>query len=510
MEKATLKNDGFAIVYGLAVFFIASVSGLSILYICQKDRTTAGDYSKVRTSAMSARAALTAFENQCEDQPLVILDILKKYNLNHSNKWLLGNALSAGSENKIKYWNSSNSPSFSACIMRYDSVNLLLQVQGIGYGAGGGKKKAIGIYRLKGALEDILWDQNDAIHLSGEGRNFDSRIIVNGNVYCGGDLHFNHGANGSIINGDVKTGNSNAVSSFDPNVTINGKAFFQTPVKLNGTLTINGKSGFQKNIYTDGTLKLNGDTYLNSTVNGNQYLDLCNNKVTHSGSASRIINASQIINNHGVIDIANELNMKDGNEYSFTAKIDQIGNKYQYWPNWDTINAETLNQKYQIAAANGDLWNGFLVIKVSNYATMESSAETFTGKVIWIVESGIACNGNWYDCAASSNTMVYVKSGGYITGMGSNKNFRGYIYVEGNGDVNYLFGNGNSFRGAIHHVSNNSKFQLNSGAPLNIFYDREVIKEFVRFNVITPPGVISKELIMNDVKLRTELLSLYY
>lgn len=76
--------------------------------------------------------------------------------------------------------------------------------------------------------------------------------------------------------------------------------------------------------------------------------------------------------------------------------------------------------------------------------------------------------------------------------------------------MNYLFGNGNSFRGAIHHVSNNSKFQLNSGAPLNIFYDREVIKEFVRFNVITPPGVISKELIMNDVKLRTELLSLYY
>jgi len=510
MEKATLKNDGFAIVYGLAVFFLASVSGLSILYISQKDRTCAGDYSKVRSSALSARAALCAFEKQCEDQPLVILDILKKYSIDHSNKWLLGDNLNAGSENKIKCWNGSDAPSFSACIMKYDSVNLLLQVQGIGYCAGGGKKKAIGIYRLKGALEDIVWDQNDAIHLAGEGRNFDNRITVNGNVYCGGDLHFNSGANGSIINGDLKTGISDLTSSFDINVTVNGKAFFQSPVKLNGALTINGKSGFQKNIYTDGALKLKGDTYLNSTVNGNQYLDLCNNKATHSGSASRIINASQIINNHGTIDIANELNMRDGNELSFTIKIDQVGSKIQNWPSWGTIKAETLNQKYQQALANGDLWNDFLVYKVSNYANMESSAGTFTGKVIWIVESGIACNGNWYDCAASSNTLVYVKSGGSITGMGSNKNFRGYIYVEGNGDVNYLFGNGNSFRGAIHHVSKNSKFQLNSGAPLNILYDREVLKELVRFNVITPPGVTSKALVLNDVKLRTELLSLYY
>ncbi len=515
MEKAIFKNDGFAVVYGLAVFFIASVCGLSILYISQKDRTSAADYSKVRSSAMSARTALTSFENQCETQPQVILDILRKFSNNSSSKWLLSDASSAGSENKIKCWSGSDAPSFSACIMKYDSINMLLQVQGIGYGAGGGKKKAIGIYRLKGALEDITWDQNDAIHLACPGTNVDDRVIVNGNMYCGRGFHFNGGASGNVINGDLKTGTSGK-SSFDGSTTIKGKAFFQDEVKVNGgaSFEVNGKSGFQKNIETDGVINLFENAYFNSTVSGNKQINLQNNIATHSGSVSKITNASQIINNDGDINIANELSMKDGNELSFSAKIDQIDNKtiFQYESlGWGKVNAEKLNEKYQQAAANGDLWNDFLVIKVNTtWAEMESSAGTFTGKVLWIVESGINCDGNWYDCSSASNTMVYVKSGGTVNGMGSGKNFRGYVYVEGNGKANYKFGSGNSFRGAIHHVSGNSDFQLNSGAPLNIFYDREVLKDFVRFDILTPPGVTNRKIVMNDIKLRTELLSLYY
>lgn len=517
MKKAALKNDGFAIVYGLAVFFIASICGLSILYISQKDRTSAGDYSKVRSSAMSARAALTAFEKQCEDQPVVVLDILRKYSLDHSDKWLLGDASSAGSETKFKCWNGPDAPSFSACIMKFDSVNLLLQVQGIGYGAWGGKKKAIGIYRLKGAQEDISWDQDDAIHLACPAHNVDQRIVVYGNMYCERGFHFNGGAIGNIIYGNVKTGNDATASAFDGSTTINGDAFFQTPVNVNGgaSVIINGRSGFHRNIYTDGTVDLYGNAYFNNTIEGNKNINLRNNIATHSGSvgSSKIMNASQIINNYGQIDIGNELNMRSGNELSFTAKIDQIDSKIiQQWQRGGTISAEILNQKYQQAAADGDLWNDFLVIRVSNGANMISSTGTFTGKVIWIVESGMNCNGAWYDCSPSSNTMVYVKSGGRVSGMGSRKNFRGFVYVEGNGEVSYLFGSGNSFRGAIHHVSPTSKFQINSsdGSAVNIYYDKEVLKEFVRFNVITPPGVTSNKLVLNDIKLRTELLGLYY
>ncbi len=521
MSKATFKNDGFAIVYGLAVFFIASASGLSILYISQKDRSGAGDYSKVRSSAMSARAALKAFEHQCESQPSAVIEILKKYNQNHSYKWLLGDVAHSGSENKLKCWNGTDAPSYSAHIMKFDSVNLLLQVQGIGYGGGGGKKKAVGIYRLRGALDEITWDQNDAIHLAGPARNFDQRVTVNGNVYFGADVHFNSGAAGSIINGDFKTGNSTSLqSSFDGSTTINGKAFFQTTVRINGgvNLTVNGKSGFQRSISTDGTVDLYGDTYLNSTVDGNARLNLRGNMVTHSGqvTSNDIVNgtASQIVNNGSNINIANALNMRDGNELSFTGSVDQIdaGLIYQYSSlGWGSITAENLNQQYQNASAQGKLWNNFLVIRINGYsASMNSSAGTFNGKVIWVVESGINCNGQWYDCSASSNTMVYVKSGATINGLGSGKNFRGYVYVEGDGKVIYQFGNGNSFRGAIHHVSPTSGFTFNSGSPLNIQYDREVLKDFVRFNLLTPPGVTVREMVLNDIKLRPELLSLCY
>ncbi|HEX3020659.1 MAG TPA: hypothetical protein VHP36_10175 [Chitinispirillaceae bacterium] len=520
MLKATCKSDGFAIVYGLAVFFMASISGLSILYISQKGRDSAEDYSKVRSSAMAARSALTAFENQCKTQPKTVVDILNKYGKRSSCKWLLGDTAGTDFERRFKCWNASNAPLFSACITKFDSMNLLLQIQGIGYGCGGGRKKATGIYRIKGVKSGITWDQKDAIHLAGPARNFDQRIIVNGNVYCGADGHFNSGAAGSVINGDLKTGNSATLqSSFDGNTTINGNAFFQTRVKINGgaAVIINGRSGFHRGIYTDKTVDLFGDTYINSTVDGNAGLHMHNNSVTHSGQilASDIVDnsASQIFNNGGQVDIAKVLNMKDETKFSFNGQIDLIPSNliFEYSSlGWGSISAEKLNLKYQSASAQGMLWNGFLVIRINQWASMSSTSGTFNGKVIWIVESGLNCNGDWYDCAASSNTLIYVKSTGTINGMGSGKDFRGYIYVEGNGSVIYSFKNGNSFRGAIHHVSPTANFTLNSGAPLNIHYDEEVLKEFIMLNVIVPPGLSNPGLTLDDYSLRTELLSLYY
>lgn len=520
MEKATLKNDGFALIYGLAVFFLASVGGLSILVISQKDRATAGDYSKMRSAALIARAALSAFEGQCKSQPQTVVDILKGYNVNHSKKWLLGDAAQAGFEHKFKCSNAVNAPYFSACIMKFDSVNLLLQVQGIGYGGFGGKKKAIGIYKLEGIQAITTWKQKDAIHLAGSARNFDQPVIVQGNVYCGADIHFNGSSSGSVINGDLKTGNSStSTSSFDGSTTINGTAFFQTQVTINGsaTVTINGKSGFAKNIWVDKMMELHGDTYLNGVVNGNSTLNMYGNMVTHSGMVtwSDIYNssASKLINNSGSIDIASVLGMNSEDSLSFIGNINSIHSDKIFLVSsldMNNITASKLNQKYNEASSNGKLWNGFLVIQINQPVSMSASFDTFEGKVILIVDNTLNCNGDWYNCSATSNTLVYVRSGGRVNGLGSGKNFRGYVYVEGSGDVTYQMRSGNSFRGAIHHVSANSPFKINSGAALNIQYDESVLKEFVNLGVVSPPGAITSEFVLNDHRIRTELLSIFY
>lgn len=523
MKKLVLKNDGFAVVYGLAVLFIASISGVSIMYISQKDRSSASDYSKVRSAASAARAALDAFEGQCSSQPQDVLEILKKYNQNSSNKWLLGNAQDASSEQRIKSWNSKDAPSFSACIMKFDSTNYLVQVQGIGYGGVGGKKKAVGLYKLRGIGSSASWVQRDAIHLAGEGRYFDVRINVNGNVYFGADVHFNGGAIGSVINGDFKTGATDKESVFDVPVTINGNAFFQTPLRVKGTfgISIYGNSGFEKKVTIGPDLKLYGAAFVNDKISEPDpgKFDMNNNLFMHSGIQSQIEkkvkSASPApINNNGKIDIASRLGMNTGKEPHLEAGIDHIpSNKIMKFSSlgFNNFTATQLQAKYNEAASKNQLWNDFLVIRVDTYANMSlNSSSTFDGKVIWIVDSKINCNGYWYKCGPTSNTLVYVRSGGCVDGLGSAHFFRGYVYVEGNGEMKYNWSTGNTFRGAIHQVSDKSQFQMNSGKELNITYDESVLNEIIATGVIRYPKGMSGGLVLQDTKIRPELLSIYY
>jgi len=523
MRKLALKNDGFAVVYGLAVLFIASISGVSILYISQKDRSSASDYSKVRSAASAAKAALDAFEGQCSSQPQNVLEILKKYNQNSSNKWLLGGSQNASSEQRIKSWNSKDAPSFSACIMKFDSTNFLVQVQGIGYGGIGGKKKAVGLYKLRGIGSGISWTQKDAIHLAGEGRNFDVKLNVNGNVYFGADVHFNAGTVGSVINGDFKTSNSDKTSEFDAPITINGNAYFQTPLEVKGTsgISIYGKSGFEKIVKIGPDLKLYGAAFVNSQISasGNAQFDMNNNPFMHSGSQSLIEkmvrNASPApINNNGKIDIASKLGMNTGKEPHLEAGIEHIpSDRIMKFSSLGLNNftAAQLQAKYNNAASKNQLWNDFLVIRVDTWASMNvNQSSTFDGKVIWIVDVGLSCNGYWYKCGPSSNTLVYVRSGGSVSGLGSAYNFRGFVYVEGTGNVSYNWSKGNTFRGAIHHVSDQSQFQMNSGIELNITYDENVLNEIIKTGVIRYPKGVSGGLVLQDTKIRPELLSIYY
>ena len=74
-----------------------------------------------------------------------------------------------------------------------------------------------------------------------------------------------------------------------------------------------------------------------------------------------------------------------------------------------------------------------------------------------------------------------------MDGLGSAHFFRGYVYVEGNGEMKYNWSTGNTFRGAIHQVSDKSQFQMNSGKELNITYDESVLNEIIATGVIRYP-----------------------
>ena len=51
------KNDqnGFAVVYGLAILFAATIAGTSLTYITNKDKVASTEMVKVRAAAIAAR-----------------------------------------------------------------------------------------------------------------------------------------------------------------------------------------------------------------------------------------------------------------------------------------------------------------------------------------------------------------------------------------------------------------------------------------------------------------------
>lgn len=140
MKRDVGNQNGFAVVYGIVVLFLASVTGFSLLYISQKDKGASADYSKMRTAAVASKAGLTAFERQCSNAPEQILDLVKKYTQDHNSKWLFGSVANSTEEQKISFWAGSDAPSFSARIMKFDPLSHLVQIEANGYG-GLGKKE---------------------------------------------------------------------------------------------------------------------------------------------------------------------------------------------------------------------------------------------------------------------------------------------------------------------------------------------------------------------------------
>lgn len=521
------KNDqnGFAVVYGLAILFAATIAGTSLTYITNKDKVASTEMVKVRAAAIAARASLQAVEGQFAKQPAVAYNIIKKYTTNPSYKWLLGNdPNSANNPVSVQLKpDNPNSPSFSARIMRFDPTSALLQVEGIGKGGGfsGGKKSVVAIYSIGGVEQKTSHKKRHALYIAGEGKNFDTRITINGDVYFGGDVMFNGGANNSLINGNLKVGvTSNPTAQFrsDANLTVKGNAYIQTNFFSQAGLTVEGKMGFEKDVeIRNNQMQLHGDAYFNGRIPNDCWnINMNNHKATYTNrieNSSKIINASARENiGGGRIDIASRLGMEAGDETAFRVDISSIDESYiqpvgSIIP--DKITSSSLQWAYDHTPADKK-WNDFMVVRVNSEKAIQDDGGTFNGKVIWIVESKIICNQSLFKSSANSNSLFYVKSGGEITELGGVNDFRGYVHVEGTGTVTQAW-KGGTFNGAIHYASENANFQFNSGCHLTMNYDTDAIQEFIDMGIVDPrQDLVEKELVLQDTRIRPILQGVYY
>ncbi len=512
---------GSALLYGLVALFAASLTGLGLIGLSQSDKMSSIDFLNMRTSSLAARAGLSACEKQFLKQPRTALELLSKYIGDSTHQWLLVSDTNASAiESRMKINPSQgNSPQVSARITAFDPQKMLLRIEAFGYAGKGGRERLIGNYELRG-LAMSFPRRRYAIYMGGDGRNFDSKVTINGNVYFAGDVHFNSSADSSVINGSFRTGSSSLMSSFDGRVFINGPAYFQTPLKSqNNSLHIGGKSGFEQDLQLDVNLQLNDSAFFNCDVSGNRYVDMNGFELIHSGrlNTSRVINAAGVEDNGGNIDIPSRLDLPTGSEQPFRVDLSSIPSskiKSSTALNLINVTGAHVQGLYNAALASGELWNGFLVVRVDGFMNMQYSADVVDANVMWIVEKTINCNGNWYENGAGSNTMVYVDSGGVVNQFGSSGFFRGYVHVAGTGSCSYNWGVGNDMVGSIHHVDSASGFQHNSGSRLYLTYDDSVISEFIDMGIVTAPGggggSGSGQLVLVDTRIRPILLGIHY
>jgi len=515
------NQSGVAVLIVLFMLFIATIAGISILFIASKDKSSSSDASKIRNVAFAANAALSACENQLSLQPAVVTEIINKFVKDPSYKYLLvSNASSANNKTIIPL--GSNGLQYAVEISAYDKVNNILQIRGTGFGSSDEQKTVTAIYKLSGVQTASASSQGVryALYLAGDGRNFDKKIDITGDVYVGTDFHFNGGAAGSAIHGFLKTGmNTSRESSNDaPGFTVDSAVFIGTKFKTNATATFKSKTGIEGSMIIDNTLTIGGNAWFNDTNSGNQQIDMSLKTITHSGKIKmvRVKNATENNLNALIPDIALKTGLSITNDSAW--RMDTVGLMSKALEPPNNLTTTMLQTMYN-NCSESQKFNGYMVI-YDKWGWLNLNADTavFNGKVIWIIRNGLNCNGNFPNMSASSRMFVFGCGSAIINGFGgpSGASFNGVVLLKDSASVSMMWSGINTYNGAIHLTSAKNGWQCNSGGPqLNIVYNQSVINEFETLGVLkrptqsggsTPEGTV----VLQDFKIRTELVAVNY
>ncbi len=531
MNSRMNNERGFALVFGLVILLLATVGGTALLFMTQKDRTEASDYTKMRSASQVATAALKACEGAFQNDASVALAILKKYKSNNAYQWMFGTDANANSEHRITLGTAAGAPQYSARIIGYDDVNQYIIIEGIGYINNGGKKRVIATYKLAGlamvtANMPIL---TYGLFLGGALQNCSSPISFNGDVYlsmdgCGTCQHFNVGG---TINGNLKTSaTDNYLDICGSGLTVTGKAFMRCKMMPQKPFTVNGKAGFTNGFmnYT-APMQLKDDAFFIQTSTFGSA-----NCVVGQGSHTVKYNSSigaDRFSGFGTktpvtltaANVATELGMSPNNEATYTLNIPSWGTDVAQNVS-GTVTGENVDSWWTAKQTAGKLYqNKWLVLTLNNTVTMNGG--TFHKKVIWVTGSNsINCSKNWYNCDDASNTLLIVNSSGFLNDMGvaDNCKFRGFIYVNtSSANTSYKFGSHTTIYGAIHHA-NNSQFNLNDGPSDSVRINftnplgQSALQEIANSGIIVAPGAgggsAAPILTLIDLKIRPTLLSM--
>jgi hypothetical protein len=519
---------GFATALVLLFLVITGVTGGLLLKFSKRQSASTTNYFQARSATLAAQSGLQAGLASLAENPADAVIHLNAYLQDNSKSWLLNGTGNAG--RRIPTTLGSTEQSYATRIMAFDPATNLVKLESEGMGPGGSVSQAYGVYQLDG-LKSLQPDlAHFAWYMAGEARNIDQPVHVYGDAYFGGDIHFNGGADNSVFHGAVKIARgSGGTSSFDAKVSFLDDVYFQTPVSFQGNASLFYKrTGFEANIRTDNNPRWLGSgqpAYFNANVNGgNGKLDFNGNPVFTNGqlNQARTLNGSSFTQQGSDIDIAAALGQPSGTEEEITFSMSSIPSGKIFTPGalgigvWGGLTGPELSSAYAAAKNSGDLYRGFLVVRLSSGYRFDAVANNILdGNFLFEVTAPINVNGNLPISDPGSVALWHIGSSGNMQGFGGPGLVRGYVNVSGTGSMIYQWGPAGEMQGAIHHVSAASNFQLNGPSPLKLTFDKNVFDELAVLGVLIPAGQSVppppiKEVKLVDVRVRPRFLSSYF
>lgn len=519
--KNTLTNNkGATLIYILAAFMIVSFIGVTMIKQSHHESKSSSDFSSMTTAGHAAVSGIEATKTYLENRPDSTLRILNSFFKNRNEEWILGNASNRISiNNKLSYRTKLISFSFDSTNYTTDFE---VTIQSEGFGLGGSQNVVTTVLKLDG----LNWDQttvttpgatpSNALQMDNGNFEFDTEIIINGDLSCKDRLVMNTGP--FAFHGKFKidslqtTPKTISTTTFNQNTTIDSVCYFAGPTNFaSNTMTFRSNCGFEGRVTTGNASVLNfqcDTTYWNggyASGDGNN-VDLNGGRAVVFGTDADYASGSNTGDPTGLnvfddvrpssfqasrINIKQRLNLSNqpDPEISFnTSIIDTIYRTIstQLW-SANRFTASDLNSMYNTAESKDSLWRGFLVLKFSNsggggaYSPFQSGTSKFNKKLIILNEDPNVRLSHFIETDTTDGIIgLYIHDYNVLTGILSTiDNFRGFIYIEqvstGYLSIRPATGGSLNIKGSVYFSPlARSKFE-GGGDPITITFEKAVM-----------------------------------
>lgn len=505
------NNKGASLLFVLATLLITTFIGAALMTLARHDVISASDYNSMSTATITAKSSMQAAVAKFEKESQTTVNILNRYLKNPNQNWLLGdnnNPVTLNAQQK-----------YTVKITGFDTSKFIVQLEGIGHGKGGSKKRVIGVYQLDG----IGWASgpvNDpkpvsALYLGDGAGEINAPIYIHGDTYINNPrATFCDGSHNSHFDGVVKTG-PGSIQLTVRGAVFHGPTYFRCPVLHNALSPIymNGV-GYEKDVTISGTndpivqgkgFWINGNYSTEFTgriqMNGfaiwgwdnKSFIAASGGPNTLRGIATGENPVSDELDD-SIVGIVDSLGIPEDPPPPFLINLDDA--RTYAIPVTSVANVpdgNDFNNKYY-SMLSSQLFGGvFLVVK--GRGTGWWAAEkggTFTGKLIWILENedpfridqpGI------FECSADAVIFLYFNNT-RIDNFRNVNRFNAFIYAENYNSNQHIFGGSTSHVYGGIHIKDGIYRREGDGTQgaFHIHYDANIINQLDAVGIFADTG----------------------